>query len=414
MLAHFQILRFAFCIFALHALHTRTSFLEIHFITIMSSTATSANDPSGHGDRRVMATDATTTLGTILKPWEHDRDAVHIAVQAVEAAHDLIAGQRVGLLPDGRASSAVFHVGMVDPWIGGSGNKSTSVRAGEWFWLVVTPGTIRSLSHVWKHPLIPQRVKPSNTLPPPLATLLVAAEDLYPCQEIGVLQNGLGGKIVKPTGRVDPMLRDVVKAGQEFWFFSYREPFTTPSKVESLASQSSPEAKAEQVEAEQVKAEQVKAELAKAEQVKAEEVKTQHDMTKADHVNAEHVHSEDNASKDGDSDEDARCYDEDEDGNEIVVVSQTQKSVSETWIHLFANQFTNYDKNDSGYGGGSGLTYDDLVDGANDYLNHDEYLCRGGLLDGQYVPDEFWDHFENVTGRRVRERERGNFFTCSC
>lgn len=71
---------------------------------------------------------------------------------------------------------------------------------------------------------------------------------------------------------------------------------------------------------------------------------------------------------------------------------------SKTWIKEFANSV--------------GLTYDGLMQGAEEWEDSEEYLIRGGLLEGKSVPDEFWDHYEKVTG--VSVTRRGSFFSCSC
>lgn len=70
------------------------------------------------------------------------------------------------------------------------------------------------------------------------------------------------------------------------------------------------------------------------------------------------------------------------------------------WIDIFACEF--------------GMTGEDMIDAAKNYLSHGDYLCRGSELEGQWVPDEFWDHYSAATGRVVKENDRGNFFTCSC
>jgi hypothetical protein len=81
-------------------------------------------------------------------------------------------------------------------------------------------------------------------------------------------------------------------------------------------------------------------------------------------------------------------------------------SESEQWIRNFAD--------------GVSLHYDVLMDGAREWVDSKkrggwgEYLCFGGLLEGESVPDEFWTHFEAVTGEKVEEDHRGSFFTCSC
>lgn len=62
----------------------------------------------------------------------------------------------------------------------------------------------------------------------------------------------------------------------------------------------------------------------------------------------------------------------------------------------------------------AGISYDELMDAARDYLDHDEYLIEGGRWEGFGIPEDFWDHFQTVTGRAVPERDRGSFFSCSC
>ena len=60
------------------------------------------------------------------------------------------------------------------------------------------------------------------------------------------------------------------------------------------------------------------------------------------------------------------------------------------------------------------ISYKALMDGAATWVEYDDYLCCGGLLEGEYVPDEFWEHYENVTGTVVPEDRKRSFFTCSC
>jgi hypothetical protein len=80
--------------------------------------------------------------------------------------------------------------------------------------------------------------------------------------------------------------------------------------------------------------------------------------------------------------------------------------ISRQWIRDFAESV--------------GLGSSTLMVGATDWVNDKkcggdgEYLCFGGLLEGQNVPDEFWTHYERVTGDTVIEDHRCSFFTCSC
>lgn len=61
-----------------------------------------------------------------------------------------------------------------------------------------------------------------------------------------------------------------------------------------------------------------------------------------------------------------------------------------------------------------GLSYDEFMRGAGDYLEHGDYLSEGERWEGSYVNPEFWNHYEIVTGQRVAESNRGSFFSCSC
>jgi hypothetical protein len=105
-------------------------------------------------DKRSVSTDALETLGMIhFKP--EFRDAIHLAVEPVEAGESLKPGQYIGIDPtDGKAYGGLIKkLGIVDPFIPHQG-----VKAGERFWLVVFPRQISSLRHVWEHPDFPPSV----------------------------------------------------------------------------------------------------------------------------------------------------------------------------------------------------------------------------------------------------------------
>lgn len=63
-----------------------------------------------------------------------------------------------------------------------------------------------------------------------------------------------------------------------------------------------------------------------------------------------------------------------------------------------------------------GRTAAELIQAAHDYLDNGDYFngAEGGEWEGVSVPGDFWPHFENVTGRKVPDGARGNFFSCSC
>lgn len=73
---------------------------------------------------------------------------------------------------------------------------------------------------------------------------------------------------------------------------------------------------------------------------------------------------------------------------------------SRTWLMVFAE--TNAD----------GMSYGDLMEAAERYVEHGDYLIQGGRFEGMHVPDEFWDHYAKATGKPVGDR--GSFFSCSC
>jgi hypothetical protein len=81
-------------------------------------------------------------------------------------------------------------------------------------------------------------------------------------------------------------------------------------------------------------------------------------------------------------------------------------SASEKWIREYADRL--------------GLTYSDLMAGADDWVRSQEkggwgdYLVQGGLLEGVMTSDEFWPHYENVRNKQVDEKHKANFFSCSC
>lgn len=81
-------------------------------------------------------------------------------------------------------------------------------------------------------------------------------------------------------------------------------------------------------------------------------------------------------------------------------------SASEKWIREFAESVSlDYE---TVMGGATQWVYDKANGGWGDYL------CFGGLLEGEVVPDEFWPHYEAVKGVAVPDEHRGSFFSCSC
>jgi len=80
--------------------------------------------------------------------------------------------------------------------------------------------------------------------------------------------------------------------------------------------------------------------------------------------------------------------------------SKPEISASEEWLRHYAD--------------GIDITYNALIEGAKNFLAHDDYLVGGSNLEGEYTIEAFWPHFENVTGVKVPLDQRQNFFSCSC
>lgn len=84
------------------------------------------------------------------------RDAVHIALAPVIAACNLEPGQFVGLVNGQATWNVETFIGVVDPFL------KDEVKKGERFWLMLLPGTITGLRHVWSHPAFKARVMEIN------------------------------------------------------------------------------------------------------------------------------------------------------------------------------------------------------------------------------------------------------------
>lgn len=62
----------------------------------------------------------------------------------------------------------------------------------------------------------------------------------------------------------------------------------------------------------------------------------------------------------------------------------------------------------------AGISYDELMEAAADFLNHGTYLSQGGRWEGHGLPDTFWDDHDAVTGTKTPGDKRWSFFSCSC
>ncbi len=96
----------------------------------------------------------TLKLGQVID-GEAQRDAVHVAVAPVVAAHILTPGEHVGFVDadQQQVGRVVNRLGIVDPYL------KDAVMPGQRFWLFLYPQTITSLRHDWTHPAFEAELK---------------------------------------------------------------------------------------------------------------------------------------------------------------------------------------------------------------------------------------------------------------
>lgn len=165
-------------------------------------------------DKRTVSTDALETLGMIHFREEH-RDAIHLAVEPVEAGEDIIPGSHI-YLDAGKAYSTGMKldnksVGIADPFI------TTVIPAGSKFWLVIYPRMITSLRHVWSHPDLDKVENSINT-------------DIEPVNHvpsfISVNPAPTEVAVVKPVDTEPLISIDAKKAEAYKWIEKYAESFS--------------------------------------------------------------------------------------------------------------------------------------------------------------------------------------------
>lgn len=84
-----------------------------------------------------------------------------------------------------------------------------------------------------------------------------------------------------------------------------------------------------------------------------------------------------------------------------------RRKESREWIENYAKSFgSDYD--------GQTVTYDELIEGAREYVRYGTRLCLGGLFEGEWTSGDFWVHWEIVTGESAGADFGENFFSCSC
>lgn len=88
------------------------------------------------------------------------------------------------------------------------------------------------------------------------------------------------------------------------------------------------------------------------------------------------------------------------------VFGKLEDSPSKKWLEDFAKKLD--------------VNYDEMIQAAHTYITDKiqildvEGMTSDGDWRGNETPEEFWGHFENVTGRKIDPDKRGDFFTCTC
>jgi len=371
-----------------------------------SVSASSGGGGDGRGDKRTVATDATATLGTMLVQGREKRDAIHLAVEPVVAAEDLFPNDDVGLNSEGRASKfAVPHLGKVDPFL------RRSVHLGDSFWLVVYPGAITSLRHVWEHPLMPittaaasnhaSTVVPATSIPTthktPEATNLITrfsellasstqegapmivhpgtSELSVPSSIVGVLAaqqlcNENTARVMRSWERESqnkPVVVPVISPPTTTVAISTFAPVVNP--VASSAGGTST-----------------------IKSVAQSAVTAQMSKTTPNVQSDESTHEDSNASDDEDWSGQKK--------SSAVVASASSVAESRKYIKQVGRRL--------------GVSADRMIQAADDWLESQEYFVGGDRFEGKSVGDIFWNHYSVVTGKKVPESQRNNFIDCSC
>lgn len=57
---------------------------------------------------------------------------------------------------------------------------------------------------------------------------------------------------------------------------------------------------------------------------------------------------------------------------------------------------------------------DAFLESGDYFYGDDDYDSPARFSGGEYLNEEFWDHYEVVSGKRVPSRQRESFFSCSC
>lgn len=86
------------------------------------------------------------------------------------------------------------------------------------------------------------------------------------------------------------------------------------------------------------------------------------------------------------------------------------KAEAYAWIEAYARNLVPEGRLDYDNGPIDSVSPDELI---NAFL-HDDIISRGGLFEGESVDDTFFDKLSILLDRRIPDKDRNNFFSCSC
>jgi hypothetical protein len=91
---------------------------------------------------------------------------------------------------------------------------------------------------------------------------------------------------------------------------------------------------------------------------------------------------------------------------------------SKKWIEEYVKEIQQWDNGDNPYDAPQTIRdYHDLMRFADEWINSDSDSDYGKLhfgIENEPLKEEFWHHYEIVTGRKVQEDKKQNFFLCAC
>jgi hypothetical protein len=86
---------------------------------------------------------------------------------------------------------------------------------------------------------------------------------------------------------------------------------------------------------------------------------------------------------------------------------ELSENISEQWLKEYAKEL--------------GVKYEDLMNAAQRWIENDCYYMESnedtdfyGKFESVSTHDDFWNHYQIVTGQLVDEDKKTNFFSCSC